>query len=106
MGTGGEAGNQSFRGLEDKISWVEKFVRVGASGMEAAQDEHSRHAFIRFRPALLSGFKLAVVPSRQDWSRARPASRLVYSAGACRVVIEPLPAFQFMLCIKIEHWRH
>ena len=42
MGTGGEAGNQSFRGLDDKVSWVEKFVRVGASGMEAAHDEYNR----------------------------------------------------------------
>jgi len=43
MGTGGEAGNQTFRGLEDKVSWVEKFVQVGASGMEAAQDECNRY---------------------------------------------------------------
>ena len=42
MGTGGEAGNQTFKGLEDKVSWVEKFLRVGAVGMEAAQNEHSR----------------------------------------------------------------
>lgn len=37
MGTGGD-----FKGMEDKISWVEKFMHLGASGMEAAQDEHSR----------------------------------------------------------------
>ena len=43
MGTGGEAGNQTFKGLEDKVSWVEKFLRVGAIGMEAAQDEHNRY---------------------------------------------------------------
>ncbi len=42
MGTGGEAGNQTFKGLEDKVSWVEKFLRLGAVGMEAAQNEHSR----------------------------------------------------------------
>lgn len=48
MGTGGEAGNQTFKGLEDKMSWVEKFLRVGAVGMEAAQDEHSRHPFTTF----------------------------------------------------------
>jgi hypothetical protein len=42
MGTGGEAGNQTFKGLEDKVSWVEKFVQVGASGMEAAQEECNR----------------------------------------------------------------
>lgn len=44
MGTGGEAGNKTFRGLEDKVSWVEKFLRVGAVGMEAAQDERNRYA--------------------------------------------------------------
>ena len=51
MGTGGEAGNQSFRGLDDKVSWVEKFVRVGASGMEAAHDEYNRQA-PRLRPRI------------------------------------------------------
>ena len=42
MGTGGEAGSQIFKGLDDKVSWVEKFLRVGAVGMEAAQDEGDR----------------------------------------------------------------
>ena len=42
MGGSGEVGNPSLMGLEEKVSWVEKFVRVGASTTEAAQDEHSR----------------------------------------------------------------
>lgn len=41
LGANGEAGN-TFMGLTDKVSWVEKFLRVGAQGMEAAQDEHDR----------------------------------------------------------------
>lgn len=50
MGTGGEAGNQTFKGLEDKVSWVEKFLRVGAVGMEAAQNEHIRPVPCLSRP--------------------------------------------------------
>ena len=42
MGTGGELGAPAFSDVQEKVSWVEKFVRLGASATEAAKDEHDR----------------------------------------------------------------
>ena len=71
MGTGGEAGNQSFRGLDDKVSWVEKFVRVGASGMEAAHDEYNRQA-PRLQPRIAPLHSLHSRKQHLSWSQRLP----------------------------------
>jgi hypothetical protein len=42
MGAGGELGAPAFSDVQEKVSWVEKFVRLGASATEAAKDEHDR----------------------------------------------------------------
>lgn len=31
--------------MQEKVSWVEKFVRVGAGPIDAARSEHDRYAY-------------------------------------------------------------
>ena len=44
--SGGEVQGPAIQDMSEKVSWVEKFVRVGAAANQAARNEHDRYAGI------------------------------------------------------------
>ena len=42
--SGGEVQGPAIQDMSEKVSWVEKFVRVGAAANQAARHEHDRRA--------------------------------------------------------------
>ena len=40
--SGGEVQGPAIQDMSEKVSWVEKFVRVGAAANQAARNEHDR----------------------------------------------------------------
>jgi len=42
--SGGEVQGPAIQDMSERVSWVEKFVRVGGAAAEAARHEHTRFA--------------------------------------------------------------
>ena len=59
--SGGEVQGPAIQDMSEKVSWVEKFVRVGAAANQAARNEHDRRAF-----------NMTVVTRGHAWHRSEP----------------------------------
>lgn len=42
--SGGEVQGPAIQDMSERVSWVEKFARVGGAAAEAARHEHTRFA--------------------------------------------------------------
>ena len=69
--SGGEVQGPAIQDMSEKVSWVEKFVRVGAAATQAARHEHDRRVCVRpHQPARSAAASSAVTPGGHTCHRA------------------------------------
>ncbi len=74
---GGEVSGPAFSDVAEKVSWVEKFVRLGTAATQAARCEHDRRAPASRRRLSVQGVGLCAACSLQPGlMRARCALAL------------------------------